>query len=284
VDLGVALPTMVDGLTGKQTLAWARGAEEYGFATLAVLDRLVCPAPEPLIALATAAAVTERIRLATSVLVAAYRNNPALLAKQAATLHQQSGGRLVLGVAAGIRSDDFEVSGADYRRRGRHLDALLDELARTWAEGRIGPRLDGDVPPVLVGGRGDAALVRMARYGQGTVVVGAPGEVAERGAQARSYWTEAGRAGRPRLVAQAYFALGPDGPEDADRHLRSYYAFAGPVAEYIARAALTTPRAVADAVAGYERAGCDEVILVPCSTDTRQLDLLAAAVKEIDRA
>lgn len=74
---------------------------------------------ESLIALAAAAAVTERIRLVTDILLTPVRTNTALLAKQAATLDSLSGGRLVLGLAVGSREDDYAVSGADFGARGR---------------------------------------------------------------------------------------------------------------------------------------------------------------------
>ncbi|MFI6962836.1 LLM class flavin-dependent oxidoreductase [Streptomyces sp. NPDC050255] len=280
MEIGVGLPTMTGGLTTERLRAWAQGAEAYGFSGLAVLDRLVCDGAEPLVALAVAAAVTERIRLSTQVLIPTYRGNTALLAKQTATIHRLSRGRLVVGVAAGIRADDHEVSGTDFHSRGRDLDRLLEELTRLWGDASFGPPLHDDRPELLVGGRSDAALVRMARYAAGTVVVAPPQQFAQRAGQALEFWKAHGREGRPRLVAQTYFSLGPDGADEARRHLGSYYAFAGPVAQWIAASALTTPEAVAEAVVAYRRAGCDELTFIPCSTDVRQLDMLAAAVKE----
>ncbi|MFJ1790990.1 LLM class flavin-dependent oxidoreductase [Kitasatospora griseola] len=280
MEIGIGLPTMAGELTGPDLVEWARRAEECGFSTLAVLDRLVCDGWEPLLALGAAAAVTRRIRLATQVLVPGYRGNTALLAKQLATLQQLSGGRLVLGVAAGIRPDDFEVGGTDFRSRGRALDRLLTDLAAFWDDGAIGPRPASGPPPVLVGGRSRAALDRMARYGEGAVLVASAAMFAERAVEARECWTAHGRPGRPRLVAQTYYALGPQGPDEALEHLRSYYAFAGPAADLIARTALTSEDAVRQEVARFRQAGCDELVLIPCSTDVRQLDLLAAAVKE----
>src|SRR5438105_1229348 len=141
MDIGVALPTMIKGRERKHLLDWARGAETDGFSTLAVLDRLVYGNHEPLVTLAAAAAVTERIKLTTAILIAPYRRDTAVLAKQTATLQHLSEGRLVLGVAAGARPDDYTVSGAEFGDRGRRLDQILEGLRAHWSAGEIGPDL-----------------------------------------------------------------------------------------------------------------------------------------------
>src|SRR5918996_3026799 len=114
MDVGIGLPATIPGVEREQLLEWARRAEAAGFSSLGTIDRIVYPNYESLIALAAAAAVTERIRLVTDVLLAPLRTNTALLAKQTATLDSLSEGRLVLGLAPGAREDDFAVSGADF--------------------------------------------------------------------------------------------------------------------------------------------------------------------------
>src|SRR5690349_15795719 len=126
MDVGIGLPNAVRGVDRAGIVDWAQRAEAAGFSSLGTIDRLVYGNYEPLIALAAAAAVTERIRLATNILIAPLRANAALVAKQVATLDHLSEGRVTLGVAVGGREDDYEASGVDFRTRGRRFDAMLE--------------------------------------------------------------------------------------------------------------------------------------------------------------
>jgi alkanesulfonate monooxygenase SsuD/methylene tetrahydromethanopterin reductase-like flavin-dependent oxidoreductase (luciferase family) len=130
-----------------------------------------------------------------------------------------------------------------------------------------------------VGGAGDQALARVARYADGFVHGGGPPR-AFAGAAERAWaaWSDAGRPGRPRLVGTGYFALGPDAVEAGTASLRSYYAFVGGFAARIAAGMLTSDEAIREFLKGYELAGCDEVILFPAVAEIEQLDRLAEAV------
>lgn len=276
--VGVALPVGIPGVKGDLVVLWAAKAEERNFSHLASIDRVKYGNYEPVVALAAAAAVTRRIKLATTILLVPLRNT-ALLAKQVASLDRLSNGRLVLGVGIGPRQDDYEVTGADYRSRGRRLSEQLADLRRHWEEDLIGPpaaRPGG--PPILVGGNSGPAFARMARYGDGYIHGGGPPRAFARAAgEARAAWIDAERPGRPELWGQGYFALG--GARDAGaQHLREYYAFTGPFADRIVAAMLTTPQDVAEYVRGYEEAGCDELTLLPAVADLEQLDRLADVV------
>jgi alkanesulfonate monooxygenase SsuD/methylene tetrahydromethanopterin reductase-like flavin-dependent oxidoreductase (luciferase family) len=287
MEIGIGLPATIPGVRNGQILDWAQAADERGFSTLGVLDRLVYPNCEPMTTLAAAAAVTQRIRLTTAILLAPLRANSALFAKEAATVQLLSGGRLVLGLAVGARADDFESSGIDFRTRGKRFDALLDEVLQIWGgeqrgfAGGVGPDLRQiGAPPILIGGSSDAAIRRAVRYGAGWIA-GAGGSDAF-GATlqtVREAWSGAGREGQPKTAALGYFALGPDARAHATRYLKDYYAISGAYADRIAGSALVDEESVRRARAAYEAVGCDELILFPCNPDPAQVHLLADALR-----
>jgi alkanesulfonate monooxygenase SsuD/methylene tetrahydromethanopterin reductase-like flavin-dependent oxidoreductase (luciferase family) len=282
MEIGIGLPTTIRGVEGREVLEWARRADAAGFSSLATLDRIVYPNYEPLVALGAVAAVTERARLLTAILITPYRTNTALLAKELATLQHLSQGRLVCGVGIGARSDDYEGSGLSTKGRGRRFDAQLDELRRVWAgeergtAGPIGPPMTYGPPSLIIGGKVEAAFARAARVGDGWIAGG--GGAATFGDSVlalREAWERAARSGRPKAVGFMYYGLGPRGREEADAYLHDYYAFAGPYADQIAAAAATDEAGVQRAVEAFASAGCDELVFFPSSSDPSQVDLLA---------
>jgi alkanesulfonate monooxygenase SsuD/methylene tetrahydromethanopterin reductase-like flavin-dependent oxidoreductase (luciferase family) len=280
MDVGIGLPNAVRGIDRPGIIEWAREAEAAGFSSLGTIDRLLYPSYEPLIALAAAAAVTERIRLMTDILIAPLRANTALLAKQTATVDALSGGRLTLGVAPGGRQDDYDASGVDFHARGRIFDRQLEALASAWkGEDGLGPRPSrGERPELLIGGSVDVAYARAARHGDGwTLGGGTPEALAEGVEKLRAAWSEAGRSGEPRAVALFYFALGDDADRAARENLGDYYAWLGDYASRIVDSAAKDADTVKQYLSAFESAGADEVICFPASTDVAQVELLAGA-------
>lgn len=276
IQVSIGLPTTVPGVDGPGLAEFARRAEQRGFAGLGVLDRLVYNNYEPLVALAAAAAVTERVRLTTSILIAAYRTGPAVLAKQLATIDHISGGRLTVGLAAGGREDDYLATGATYNDRGRRLDAIVKTLKETWADGEIGPQPPKGAPRLLFGGHSPAAMRRAAQHGDGWIAGG--GSVtayAELVRQSKEAWAAAGRDGTPHMVSLSYVSLGPDGYERAGDYLRHYYSYVGPKAEYLAKGVIADGPRLRAAIDAYAEAGCDELILFPCVPEPEQVDYIA---------
>jgi alkanesulfonate monooxygenase SsuD/methylene tetrahydromethanopterin reductase-like flavin-dependent oxidoreductase (luciferase family) len=277
MEVGIGLPNAVRGVDRRGIVEWARRADEAGFSTLGTIDRVVYPNYESLIALAAAAAVTERIGLATDILIAPLRRSTALLAKQAATVDSLSEGRLVLGLAVGGREDDFEAVGADFTTRGRTFDAQLEEMTRIWrGETGIGPTSQ---PTLLIGGSADVAFQRAARYGDGwTLGGGTPDAFRDARAKLVDAWQAAGREGEPRTMALFYFGLGDTAEQDAQTSLGDYYAWLGEYTQQVVDSAATDADTLKAYLAAFEEAGADEVICFPTSTDPGQVDLLAQAV------
>ena len=86
MEIAIGLPNAVPNTTGEQLTEWARRADKAGFSSLGTIDRITYPNHEPLIALAAAGAVTERIRLATTIMIVPVRENATYLAEQTASL------------------------------------------------------------------------------------------------------------------------------------------------------------------------------------------------------
>ena len=274
MNVGVGLPTTTPGTTGELLLEWARRADAGPFSSVAVLDRVAYDSFEPFAALAAAAGVTERVRLATMIAIGPLRPT-GLLAKQAASVHQLSRGRLTLGLAVGARTEDYETAGVESRGRGQKLAEQLAYIRGGVDQDRVGPARDGI--ELLVGGASGPAFARMARYADGYAHGGGPPRAfASAAARAEAAWRDLGRPGKPRLWGQGYFSL-----VDVDRgdaYLRDYYAFTGPFAERIVAENLSSPRKVKDFVRGYEEAGCDELILFSTTPGIEELERLQEAL------
>jgi len=278
MNIGVGLPTSTSGINAELLFEWAKRADAGPFSSLGVVDRVAYQNYEPFTALAAAAAITRRVRLATMVAIAPLRNT-AILAKQAASLDALSGGRLTLGLAVGARGEDYAAAGIDSRGRGRRFGEQLEVIRDIWEEGKIGPTPKAPGPRVLVGGSSSEALVRMARYADGYMHGGGPPRAfAGAAAKAVAAWSDLGRPGRPILWGMGYFALGDGTADTGAEYLRHYYAFTGPFAEKIAAGNLTSPGAITDFIRGYEDAGCDELVLFPTASSIEQVERLAEVI------
>lgn len=270
-------------------LDWARRAEAGPFSTIGMLDRIVYFNPDSLITLAAAAGATTRVKLQTEVLLAPLRNT-ALLAKELASLDRISSGRLVLGLGVGNYRgplyDDYHVAGTDRHTRGRRLDEQVAEMRRIWAgeafdeqTGPIGPRPHRpEGPELLFGGFDPRALARVARWGAGFIAAGPPKYAGYLIKDVLRSWSEAGRAGAPRLVAHCYVALGDSAVVDEARStLVDYYGYlddAARIAEYM----VTTAEDLRRNIGRYGDLGVDEVICYCWARDPEQVERIADAL------
>ena len=286
MQVGIGLPGGIPGVKGDLILEWARRADAGPFSSLGVIDRLVYPNYEPMVVLAAAAAVTQRVRLMTVILIATLRN-AGILAKEAASVDALSEGRLTLGLAVGRREDDFRAAPASIRDRGRRFEEQLALMRRVWSgapavegDGPVGPPpVQSGGPPVLIGGSDPRVLRRAGRLGDGYISGGRePSAVAETYRTVEEAWKEAGRPGRPRLAGIRYYALGPDASQRGAVFLRHYYTTPGMSPEGAIRALVTSPEAVSAATRGYQDNGMDELLWLPAIPELDQIDRLAELV------
>lgn len=262
---------------------WVRRVDAGPFSALSVLDRVVYANLEPLITLAAAAALTTRVRLMTEILISLVRNTT-ILAKESATLDRLSRGRLTLGIGLGGREDDYLATGMPYEHRGKRLDEQLEQMKRIWAGkpadanvGLIGPKpAQPHGPELLLGGYTAGAIQRVARLADG--IIAGTNEVQQIEHTFRAVeqsWHEAGRAGRPHLVAQIDIALEQNGTDEGRKHVLDYYAtlpaFAAPKSAML----LTTTQQLLDTMRILEQIGTDELVFFTWSTAIEQIDRIA---------
>ena len=229
MKIGIGLPAAVPNLDATVIGPWAAESEQAGFSSLGVIDRLVYDNLDPLVALAAAAARTERVEMLTTVLNVGYRRNPIVLAKQIASVDRLSGGRLTVGLALGGWPEDYAVSDVPLAGRGATFDATLAAMRQVWSgvvSGASGPMpaLPTGRPGVLIGGLVPASFTRAAAHGDGWVAPSFDMPVLTDGiTTARRAWRDAGRQGQPRIVVERYFALGAAADKIADDYLLHYY-------------------------------------------------------------
>jgi probable F420-dependent oxidoreductase len=200
MDLGVSLPTAGTPATPANIVRIARAAEDLGYAALWTFERLLRPIDpvvmgggepqpvpayyarvfEPLETLSYVAALTERIKLGTSV-VDALLHPPVVLARRFATLDQFSGGRVIAGLGQGWMPQEFQAAGVPIKRMGAGMDDHIAAMRACWgpdpvaydgrfytiAPSEIGPKPVQAHVPVLLGAMSPGGIVRAARIADG---------------------------------------------------------------------------------------------------------------------
>ena len=286
MDVGMGLPSTIPGVTGADTLDWARQVEVGPFAGVHINDRLLYTNFEAIVTLSAVAAVTSRIGLMTSVILSPTRN-AGILAKQAATLDVISNGRFTLGLGVGMRRDDFDAAPEPFANRGRTFEAQLATIKRAWSGEPMGEGLNplgpkpvrSGGPELLIGARTPKAIARAGKWADGFVSGGGPPQAAREAFDiVEATWKEEGRSGKPRFVAGAYFAIGDGQAEKGAAWVRDYYGFAPPMAEGIVKGVLTSEQAIRDAMQAFADIGVDQFNLSPTTADINQLDVIAGLV------
>ena len=299
-DIGVFLPSMsAPGELPGDMAASARHAEDLGLESVWVVDQLVAgtgaPFIESVVALATAAGATTRIRLGFGVVIVPLRS-VVWLAKQVASLQQVSGGRVILGVGAGGDRHDrsWAAAGVPRRERGRRTDAALRVLPGLLA-GEPTPLDDqpgsptvqlapaATVPAIVVGGMSEAAIARTLEHSAGWFLLPVPPVAV---AEARARMAEVAAARKrptPPVTAGMLTALtGDPALPDHDGLVRLLTDVDGmygmPEAMVSTMLVEGGPAEVAARLADYGDAGAERVVVSIAAGDwRRQAELLAEA-------
>jgi probable F420-dependent oxidoreductase len=242
-------------------------AEELGYDSLWAGDHISYRNPilDIVVALSTFAAVTERITLGAGIVLLPLRH-PSVVAKEFASLDYVSGGRLILGVGVGGESPkDFEAVGVPVRERGARTDEAMLALRALFGEspaafaGRffsfegisIEPRpARAGGPPLWVGGRSEAAILRAATLGDGWIPIWiSPEKLAQGLGQLPAHVT-------PAVTLPAH--VGPK--RRLNEHLRQRYA--GDFGEHVVDryCVAGTPAECAARIREYVDAGARHVV------------------------
>jgi alkanesulfonate monooxygenase SsuD/methylene tetrahydromethanopterin reductase-like flavin-dependent oxidoreductase (luciferase family) len=284
---GVLLPNFDPTSSGEMPPVTdaARLAQELGFQAAWAGDHLACPAPglDAPATLAAAAAVTDEIALGFSVMLVGLRE-PAWAAKQLATIDVLAGpGRLRLGVGVGGEfPEEFAAARVEVKRRGARLDDTLTVLPRLLTGepvdhvGRAievhSPALRPAMavpPPVYVGGRGDPALRRAARFGDVWLPMWmSPAKVAERSTQVAEMALEQDRPA-PRTALLVLCRIDDDAAHAravAERHLRGQYRMGLDVVQRWTL--LDSIDGAVQRLSDYLAVGVSEILLLTLGTDT----------------
>jgi probable F420-dependent oxidoreductase len=190
MQLGIHLPHAGEQATPALIRRHAMRAEDLGFADVWVSEHIIVPRREfprsplfydPVVTLSYAAAVTKRVRLGTTVLVLPMRH-PLPLAKELASLHNLSEGRLILGAGVGWLEPEFAALGVPFNQRGRRMDEGIAMMRAVWSqdpvtfEAKYIPAKISDMTmlpqpispiPLWIGGSSNAALKRTIRIADG---------------------------------------------------------------------------------------------------------------------
>jgi len=251
MKIGVVFPQTEIGVDPAGIRRYVTEVESAGFDHLAIYDHVLGASPRPdlngpytladqfhevLVLYGYVAAITNRIELATEILVLPQRQT-ALVAKQAAQIDLLSGGRLRLGVGIGWNWVEYEALGMNFRDRGRRLEEQIALLRELWSKPEVAfkgrdhtARAAGLNPlanrriPIWIGATADAGLKRAARLADGwQSELGLGPELEENLLRLRRYLADEGRDPTTFGIA-GEVGLGASGVEQTLHDVRTWAA------------------------------------------------------------
>ena len=279
---------MTSGLDGAGVRAWCAAVDDGPFSSVSAGERITFDNLDGFTLCAAAAGLTERVRVLLNVVVLPW-HQPAMMAKQVASMDVLSAGRVELAVGVGGRTQDYAALGSPFAGRFGRLDESVAELRRLWAGGEaadggvVGPSpVQEGGPRILCSAMGPKSLARAARWADGVsgfAIDGDPTGVDAGFRRVEQAWLDAGRTERPRLVTAAFVALGPGASETLRSFGARYLGWMGGVGEKLAAGlTLHSEAALSAFLTAVAATGCDELVLVPADHDPALAGRLADVV------
>ena len=297
MEFGVTIPNNWGIEDAQAVIGFGPLAEELGYDSVWVMDHLFNngyirerlddkPYYHPMATLSHISALTQRVRLGTSVLVLPY-HNPVELAKYAATLDQMSGGRVVLGVGVGAMTPEFEALGIPLNRRGSLTNESMDVMRELWSNEdpqyasdrwqfgdlKFSPKPQQVVRgspgvPLWVGGNSPGALRRAAGRGNGWHPSGVSAEEFAIGCQRVRELAESAGRNPDELVMSARVEVEAHGQPSSQR------------AADRSRLPGNDPAGIAAGVAAFRDAGVQHLVLALNTGDAARIRELMQVIAE----
>ena len=299
ISWGISIPQVFfDGPIDMPLIErWSKRAESLGFESLWTQEAITGAVPilEPVTLLSYLAAITEKVRLGTSVIVAPLRN-PIQLAKSLGSLDHMSRGRLTVGLGLGGNPNDIPPYGFSSEKRVRRFTEIIDVMKALWTQPdahfqgefwqldglKMEPKpLQKPHPPIWLGARHINALRRAVRHGDGWMGAGSSDTASFVTAvdQTKMYLEEADRdPGSFTISKRVYVAV--DNDEDrAEGRLKEWFGKRYGNADMASQVSVWGSTAkVTEKLATVTGAGAEMVLLNPAFDDMEHLDALAEEV------
>ena len=285
MDIAMTMPTMI-AHGRSETIAWCEAIDQGPWSSLAVPERVTYPSHSWIVELSAAAAITQRVRLWTTIIVLP-AHDAVDVAKQLASVDQLSAGRLTVGIGVGGREHDYRAINGSFDRRWSRMDEQVETMRRVWSgeppfEGAdpVGPPpAQAGGPPFVAGAMGPKALARAAKWAigvdDGSTVFGIdPAATDAAFTRIRDAWFAEGRSDAPHISASLWYALGDGAQERLYDYGYSYMKIFGEQVGTMMAGMLSTSTAesLRQSVSTLESLGCDELFLVPTTTDVTELN------------
>lgn len=296
MNIGMTLPVTEPGWSRDVLVQWAEKIDSGPFSSLALGERVFFPSPELISTLGACAALTQRVKLITTVLILPM-HPPILTAKQLATIDMISGGRLVVGVGTGGRAEDYLATGAGPRdRRISVMASYVEALRSIWrgdyvVEGALRPvepwPVQAGGPQILAGVMGPKGLASAASWADGIAGMSVTGDVqdiVQSMNAARAAWQDAGVTTAPVFNSSFWFALGDSADVQMETHLTRYLNWLDEGSRNAMSSAAGfrgTPQGLRDRLKALADEGVDEILLIPTSIDPAEVDKAAEVVASL---